>query len=754
MDKTKLMQRLMVTFLEELEEHVRSLNQELLHLEKQSDKDRPACLKTLFRSAHSLKGAARAVNVQLIEGACHQLEEILTALQEGKLLFHKELFALLFATVDAIEEAGMRLREQQDLAESPLVQLLERLKAASPRTASVIEATRPEPQESDRPEIEITTSIPTTHHSPHTTHHSRSPDPVQSSLRVSAEKLDNLLARMGELLVARRRLESRLADFSAVQDDVQQWQGDWQRVEKDFEKVAGDVPRHAAQILRESGQHLRRLNKDLERLGTVLAGDNRLLEQTTGPLDEEVHRVRMLPFAEACAGLDRLVRDLTQAEGKEAVLQIQGGGVELDRSILEGLKDPLRHLVRNALDHGVEMPTQRRQAGKPSCGSIVVAAALHGSQVDVVVEDDGGGLDLDALREKAGRLHLPDCVDEQELARLIFLPGFSTAPLITDVSGRGVGLDVVKSRVESLHGTVAVSFQPGKGTRFTLTVPLTLTTLRAVLVKAAGQTYAFAGTNVQRFVRLEKRAIRTLAGRPTVLLSGAPLPFAFLAAVLRTSEVSKTSEVSPTADGKLPVLVVAAGEQTMAFAVDEFVAEQEILIKNLGARIRRMPLVAGATLLPSGRIALVLNAANVVRSALSRPAVLSVPAETRPAPSTRKRVLIVEDSVTTRTLEKSILEAAGYEVATAVDGQAAWQFLQEHDMDLIVSDVEMPHMDGFELTRAIRASKKYQALPVVLVTAREKEQDKERGIAAGADAYLVKSAFDQKNLLETIAQLL
>ena len=203
----------------------------------------------------------------------------------------------------------------------------------------------------------------------------------------------------------------------------------------------------------------------------------------------------------------------------------------------------------------------------------------------------------------------------------------------------------------------------------------------------------------------------------------------------------------------MPVLVVVAGERTMAFAVDEFVAEQEILIKSLGARIRRLPLVAGATLLSSGKIALVLNAANLVRSALGKTPVPATTVETK-AVKTPKRILIVEDSVTTRALEKSILEAAGYQVSTAVDGRAAWQFLQEHDMDLVVSDVEMPHMDGFELTEAIRSSRKHQVLPVVLVTAREKEQDKERGIAVGADAYLVKSAFDQRNLLETIAQLL
>jgi two-component system chemotaxis sensor kinase CheA len=297
---------------------------------------------------------------------------------------------------------------------------------------------------------------------------------------------------------------------------------------------------------------------------------------------------------------------------------------------------------------------------------------------------------------------------------------------------------------------VDLSFQSGRGTRFTLAVPLTLTTLRAVLVGAGGQTFAFVGTNVLKLVRVQPADLRSIGGRDMLSLGGTPLPVAALAETLglRAREPAGNS-------GKAPALVVAAGDKQMVFVVDELFTEQEIVVKRLGARIRRLRHVSGATILPSGRIALVLNAANLVRSALTRAAGRALAAvPDKLVSSAKKRVLIAEDSVTTRTLEKSILEAAGYEVATAVDGADAWQLLQERGADVLVSDVEMPRLDGFALTEAVRGSKRFRDLPVILVTARETEADKAQGIAVGANAYLVKSAFDQKNLLETIAQLL
>jgi two-component system chemotaxis sensor kinase CheA len=424
--------------------------------------------------------------------------------------------------------------------------------------------------------------------------------------------------------------------------------------------------------------------------------------------------------------------------------------VELDRSVLEGLKDPLRHLLRNAVDHGAEPPAQRAAAGKPPRARVTLSAVLRGAQVEVAVADDGRGLDLDALRQQAHKKGLPEPADDLEAARLVFHPGLSTARLITDVSGRGVGLDVVKTQVEALHGTVDIDFTQGQGTRFTLAVPLTLTTLRAVLAAAAGQTFAFVGTSVKQLVRIDPAQLRSIQGRPMLTLGGPPLPVVLLARVLGQGDAEGLD-----ATRKVPAVVLEAGHRQIAVVVDELLAEQEIVVKRLGARIRRLPLVAAATILPSGRIALVLNAANLMRTALARPAAGAAVAQAGKAPGqAKKRILIAEDSLTTRTLERTILQAAGYDVEAVADGEEAWAMLQEHGADLLVSDVEMPRLDGFGLTQAVRGSKRYRDLPVVLVTGRERDQDRARGLEVGANAYLVKSAFDQRNLLETIAQLL
>jgi two-component system chemotaxis sensor kinase CheA len=768
-DKDKLLKRLMTTFLEELEEHVGALNRELLALEKEDEPDRRSeLLQSLFRSAHSLKGAARSVGVGLIESACHQMEEILSAARDGGAAPAPEVFSLLFATADAVEEAGMRLREQQDLSGAPLADVLPRLEAAAagqsfepPPLSPVRKAGVSEQRGTEYSVLGTQYSVPPPSPEAQPSLAPRTVAEPAGSVRVAAEKLDAFLARAGELLVARRRVQSRADDVAAVREFVGRGAAEWRGVEKGLRRWLGrggessghggngKLPRMLTASLGRAGENLRQLEKDLERLSHDMSADRRLLKQAAEGLDDELRRVRMLPFADACQGLDRMARDLAQSGGKDVELVVEGGDVELDRSVLEGLKDPLRHLVRNAVDHGAEPAEARRGAGKPPQARVTVTAVFRGDHVEVGVSDDGRGLDLDALRQQLRRRNLPEPADERELARAIFLPGLSTSRLITDVSGRGVGLDVVKSRVEALHGTVDVTFAAGRGTRFALGVPLTLTTLRALLVGAGGQTLALAGTNVQKMVRVGPDDLASVAGREVLRLGDAPLPVAGLAEALGLAPRAAANGM------RRPVVIVAAGEKRMAFVVDELIAEQEVVVKSLGSRLRRVPLVSGATILASGEIALVLNAASLIRAALARGSTGAVTAPTTspPAPA-KRRILVADDSVTTRTLEKSILEAAGYEVLAAADGAAAWRLLQERGADLLVSDVEMPRMDGLALAEAVRASPRFRDLPIVLVTARASEEDKARGARAGADAYLVKSAFDQKNLLETIAQLL
>jgi two-component system chemotaxis sensor kinase CheA len=758
MDSDARARRLMPTFLEELIDVTRALSRDALALEKGPPPERRAeLLRELFRTAHSLKGAAAAVNVVPIAAACHSLEEILAAARDRQAPLGADVCALLLATVDAVEEAGMRLREQQPLTGSPLEALLPRLKEAA---ASVSPLPRrgetPAETETRRRETKTALSPP----APLAQRGRGEEEGHAASVRVSAAKLDAFLVRSGELLVARRRVQARAAEVAALHDAVARWKADWRGVEKPLADLLGEdgeaapadgaaaLPRRAARAVAGVGGRLRDLERELDRLSLAMTADARALEGSAGALDDEVRRVRMLPFAEACQGLDRLVRDLAHAAGKEVELAVEGGAVELDRSVLEALRDPLRHLVRNAVDHAAETPAERRAAGKPPATRVTVSAAIRGGQVEVVVEDDGRGLDLGALREQVRRRGLPEPADERELAHAVFLPGLSTRRAVTEVSGRGVGLDVVKGRVEALHGSVDVAGTSGRGTRFTLAVPLTLTALRALLVTAGGQAFAVVAGAVQRLVRVDPATLRSVEGREVLTLGGPPLPLTSLAATLGLPAHA------PAPGERLPAVVLAVGERRVAFLVDELLAEQEVVIKGLGARVRRLRHVSAATVLASGRVALVLNVGELIRTALAGrgPAARAAP-EARATPA-RRRVLVVDDSVTTRALEKSILEAAGYEVLAAPDGAAAWRLLQERGADLIVSDVEMPRLDGFGLTAAVRGSKRFKDLPVVLVTARESEQDRARGAEVGADVYLGKSAFDQEGLLKVLGQLL
>jgi two-component system chemotaxis sensor kinase CheA len=510
------------------------------------------------------------------------------------------------------------------------------------------------------------------------------------------------------------------------------------------------LPKRAVTAIERTRGNVTGLRRSVERLSATLAADVRALEQAGAALDQEIRRVRMLPFAGACEGLERVVRDLARAGGKEVELAIEGGEVQIGRLVLEGLKDSLLHLVRNSVDHGIEAPDERRALGKPARATVRVTAALRGNSVEIVVADDGRGLDMAVIRDRARQRGVKSPDDDREAAQLVFLPGFSTAALVTELSGRGVGLDIVKHAVETLQGQVHLMSETGRGTRAVLMVPLTLATIRAVLVKAAGQLFALPTMHVERLTRANAADLASVEGRDVLLSLGTPVRVALLADVLGLQDAPL-----PRPADKALLVVLRSGANQVAFVVEELFAEHEIVVKSLGRRIRRVPHVSGATVLPTGQVALILNASGLVRTALGRvPRRVVAPAPEAPASGTRRRVLLVEDSVTTRSLEKSILEAAGYDVLTAADGAEGWRLLQERGADVVVTDVEMPRMDGFSLCETIRASKRFRDLPVVLVTALEHDRDKERGLNAGADAYLPKTAFDQRRLLDTIAQLL
>jgi two-component system chemotaxis sensor kinase CheA len=720
MNKAALIESLMSTFVEEVAEHVSSFNRDLLALES-GQGDPGSLLQSLFRTAHNMKGASRAVDVGLIETACHQLEDILAGARDGERPLDAAAFRVLFATADAIQDAGVRLKEKQSLAASPLATL------------------SPGPPADARAAPSVPVLVPSV---PQSSSPAKPERRDGDTLRVSAAKLDTVLARSGELLLAVRQTERRRDEWAAIEEVAAVVLADFHRLQGRLSREAGETWAAVQQV----GAGIDKLKDVLERAVADAATVGRGLVRTAGDLDAGVRGLRMVPFAEAAQSLERTVRDLALGAGKEVVFKLVGHEVELDRAVAERLRDPLMHLVRNAVDHGIETPAERIAAGKPAAGLLTVSASLKGAQVEVAIEDDGRGLDRARIREEARTMGLPEAAEDRDLLALVFHPGFSTARALTSVSGRGVGLDVVKSQVNALHGTVGLESVAGAGTTFALTVPLTVTLIRALLVQSAGRTFALATTQVVGLRRLVSAEVRNVGGREMLATTHGLLPLVSVAEALGLPVPRRDR-----GQGGFVVLV-EAGTSRVAFVVDELLAEQDLVVTGLGRRLRRVPNVAGCALLEDGNIALILSAAELAETALQGPgrALVSRAPEHEVV---RRRLLVADDSVTTRTMEKAILEEAGYEVRVAADGHQAWRILQDEAIDLLVADVEMPGMDGFTLTETLRHST-LPRIPVVLVTSLASDNHRARGLEAGADAYIVKGDFERAALLEAVGQLL
>ncbi|QDS92911.1 Gliding motility regulatory protein [Roseimaritima multifibrata] len=795
MDRQELARLLMGTFLDELQEHVGGLSKDLLTLEKKpSPEERSEAIARLFRAAHSLKGAAAVVHADPIRDACHSMEDLFSELREGETDLNKQQTSVLLASVDAIEDYAKRMRAGDRLTEAPLHGLLNDLSELSIEQEQAVDlgatsapsetpaaekapaektpsqqtelsqnpsvdsnanpsATSNEPTASELAPAQQTATSPADVSAPAA---GPSRDMTAATIRVSSQKLDALLAHSGELLVARGRFACRVEEASELRDSAYELRKQWRESEallretlhRFEDPIADDENRQPLQALSLTHDRIQALTSKLESLAGGFDNDVRHLKQTCQVLDDEIYNVRMLPFAAACSGLERVVRDIASSSNKQIHLDLQFDGVEVDRSVLEGLKDPLIHLVRNAADHGVESSPERIAAGKNPEANIVISASLRGGQVEVVVRDDGRGFDLEKIRATATRhgIDIPDAPHEQ--ARLVFAAGFSTAPMVTDLSGRGVGLDVVQNQIESLHGSVDVQFTEGQGTKFTLLVPLTLTTIRALLVETHQQQFAIPTPVIEQVIRFDASDLKMVGGNEVFIRNRKPTRLVALRTALGLTPPP------PPGNAKRLAVILAVGEHRVALAVDEIHSEQEVLVKNLGARVRRLRHFSGCTLLPSGQVALVINATNVTRTALGIKTRSVVNSASGLQLSPPKRVLVVEDSVTTRTLMVNIFQTAGFDVAGATDGENALQILQEQSFDLIVSDVDMPKMDGFTLTDRVRKQPSHSEVPVILVTARGSDHDKQRGIDVGANAYIEKGSFDQQILLKTAHQLL
>lgn len=718
--KEDIKARLLETFKLEAEEHLQAmtanlvtLNQELPPAEVQS------FVEATFREAHTLKGAARSVGLTDVEGLCQALESILSRLKRGDLSLTRPILHTLRQAIDGLALLLSDAKDGTDVG--TLINLLERAGDDHHDNAQEPIEERGRRTMPGAPPLGI---------------------PFGDTVRLGTARLDVLLFQAEDLLVAKLAVEERLIEARAV----------------------AELLSHCRMALKTNGRRtlpadvadaVRSAEVQARELLSHLARDQRTVLGVVDGLQEGIRRLRLMPVSTVLDLFPRMVQDLAGQKGKEVEWVAEGAALEVDRKVLEAMKDPLIHLVRNAIDHGIEPPDVRMQTGKASRGRVTVSIVpLEGGRIEICVRDDGAGIDPARVREAAVRAHLltaqhAQSLSDEDALDLIYRSGISTSPIITDVSGHGLGLAIVRERVEKLDGAINVQTAIGVGTTIRMILPASIATFRGLLVRASGQPFLLPLEAIERVTRFSTKEVQTLEGREVVYVNGHPLPVRSLGAILGLPDRKKEDEP----EGAVSCLIMRSGEERTGLFVEEILGEQEALVKEIKPPLLRVRYVASAGLLGTGRVVLILRPTDLLKAVRASP---RLPTLQRPPEEhgRQKAILVVDDSITTRQMERNILEAVGYRVRVAVDGVEAWTALKSEEFDLVVSDVDMPRMDGFELTARIRADRKLAELPVVLVTALEAREDKERGVEVGANAYIIKSSFDQSNLLEIIRRLI
>ncbi|MBN1681634.1 MAG: response regulator [Anaerolineae bacterium] len=728
--KEDLQRKLLQTFQAESAEHIQKLNQTLLQLERETDGDaRAKLLQDAFRTAHSLKGAARAVSLSDIEQLGHAMESVLQQARDTALPLDPNTCDVLYDALDTIQQH----LDGQTIPVDPLVTRLTALVDSTPGTAhaSLSAAITP-----------IT----------HTQSAAPSIVPSEETIRVTVRKLDDMMAQASELVVSEISAQQRLEDMHAIRDRIARWPKLWHEIKALMPRLTGtNGEKRLVEVLMKQHDFMQALLQDINSLDTTFGRDTLQLSMANTRLQDNIRRVRMVPFQTILPGFERAVRDAARSENKPISFEVYGGEVELDKRILEMLKDPLLHLLRNAVIHGIESSDTRAAAGKPPVGQVSISVRQRGNEIHIEVCDDGHGFDVEALRQASARNGSSPArseADSDEIVTLAFQAGISTAQQITSMAGRGVGLDVVRQSIEELQGRIKVENNPGQSAAIQLIVPVSLAISRGLIIQVGKNRYVLPLLSVEKIEHLTETF--TIEERLVLLTNGSPIQLVSLVDLLELPANQANNDETQN----LLAVIIAVADQHLALLVNDVLAEQELAVKPLASPLKRVRNVAGTALLGSGEPVVVLNPADLIKSARGS----RVPSPILPEPvvvtGPLARILVVDDSITTRTLEKNILEAAGYEILTAIDGTEALTLLEQQTVALIVSDVQMPHMDGIELTRRLRANERLKTLPLILVTSLESREDRERGMLAGADAYIVKRGFDQADLLATIERLL
>ncbi|MBB2889519.1 MULTISPECIES: hybrid sensor histidine kinase/response regulator [Pseudomonas] len=735
----------------------------LLALER--DPTQADYLESCMRAAHSLKGAARIVGVDAGVSVAHVMEDYLVSAQEGRLYLRPEHIDALLQGTDLL----MRIATPNN-APAPadidayvvlMGRLLEHMATVAPIALPMAEPQLEPPTPRVEPpgraaETPVDTLIETPQAEPAepASKTKRTTDTGERVLRVTAERLNSLLDLSSKSLVETQRLKPHLATMQRLK----RMQSNGLRaleslnvhlkdhaLSLEAQEALGDARR----LLAESQQLLVEKNAELDEFAWHASQRAQVLYDTA-------LACRMRPFADVLSGQVRMVRDLGRNLGKQVRLEIEGDKTQVDRDVLEKLEAPLTHLLRNAVDHGIETPEQRRLAGKPEEGVIRLRASHQAGLLVLELSDDGNGVDLEKVRRTIVERQLSPAetaaqLSEEELLTFLFLPGFSLRDTVTEVSGRGVGLDAVQHMVRQLRGAVVLEQTAGAGSRFHLEVPQTLSVVRSLVVEVGDEAYAFPLAHIERMCDLEPEDIVQVEGRQHFWYEGRHVGLVAASQLLHRPASQNSAQT-------LKVVVIREREAIYGVAVERFIGERTLVVLPLDERLGKVQDISAGALLDDGSVVLIVDVEDMLRSVdkllntgrlerIARHANQAVEAA-------RKRILVVDDSLTVRELQRKLLLNRGYDVAVAVDGMDGWNALRSEDFDLLITDIDMPRMDGIELVSLLRRDNRLQSLPVMVVSYKDREEDRRRGLDAGADYYLAKASFHDDALLDAVVELI
>ncbi|MFM8353871.1 MAG: response regulator, partial [Gammaproteobacteria bacterium] len=759
-------------------------------------------LESLMRAAHSMKGAARIVGIDPLVKLAHATEDLFVAALAGAVRITPPAVDVVFAVIDFIADISSGDAARMAVAPGALEDLQDRLARArrgeldlptSPPNrappATSTPASSPSETASPTSPAPATTTGPV---APSAEPDSASTAPASPapptprradaartdanaagrSIRMTAEALERLTGLAAEAVVESERLEQLLDQSSGLRQAqraldnalgaLQERMG--QRASVSAAEPTGlddsvaavpglDSTSHAALAALFAARD--QLERQLSAREAALEDYGRRASTVARRLSRESMASRMMPFGSILRGFPRLVRDICRDLGKRCRFLVEGEETLVDREILEQLEAPLNHIIRNGLDHGLELPEVREAAGKPAEGTLRVQAFHRAGRLQIVIRDDGRGINTESLRQRIVDRALESAenaalLTPEELYEFLFLPGFSTAPTVTELSGRGVGLDAVRTMVQSSGGAVSIQSQVGAGTAFVIELPVTRSVPHALIATIGGEPYALPTASIQRVLTLPRSAITTLEGRPCFEHAGVHI------AIVTAGEILELPEAQNRSD-QLHIVLLAAGERRYGLAVDGFEGERSLVVRRLDDRLGEVPDVAAASTDESGRVILILNLEELIGSIdalINGGRRLGLIALAHAPERRRKRILVVDDSLTVRETERQLLASRGYAVDVAVDGLEGWSAVRLGNYDLVVSDVDMPRMNGIELVRRIRADALLAALPVVIVSYKDREEDRLRGLEAGATQYLTKGGFKDSMLVDAVEDLI